>query len=183
MKFQICILAGGLSSRMGQDKAKIPIGRMTLLGLVRAAATKTGLPVRVIRRDVVERCGPLGGIYTALKSTRAEAVCFLACDMPFVTPDLLEKVMAKLGSRTIAVFAQTEDGAGFPFVLRKTTLPQVEEQLARKRFSLQALAAALEARLFRPTNAERRMLLNINTVQDWENAAESIRELAKKRSA
>ena len=91
---EACILAGGLSSRMGTDKARLRLGRKTLLGHVRAAARAAGLPLRVIRRDIVPRCGPLGGVYTALRSTRAEAVMFLSCDMPFVTGELLQRLLS-----------------------------------------------------------------------------------------
>ena len=182
-KFEICILAGGLSSRMGRDKATIRIGKTTLLGIIKAMAKKTGWPVRVIRRDLVERCGPLGGVYTALKSTRAEAVLFLACDMPFVTAELLQKLISRFGTRTNALFIETEEGAGFPFILPTAELVQIEQQLSRKRFSLQALAEAMKARTLRPLKRERPTLLNINTAADWKRAEDSFREHAKKHSA
>ena len=84
----VSILAGGLSSRLGRDKARVRLGRRTLLAHVRRAAKELGLPVRVIRRDLVPRCGPLGGVFTALKTSRADAELFLACDMPFVSASL-----------------------------------------------------------------------------------------------
>src|SRR5688500_2993407 len=74
---EVCILAGGLSTRMGRAKARLRLGNRTLLGWVRRNAAALGLPVRVIRRDLVRRCGPLGGIYSALKTTKAFAVLFL----------------------------------------------------------------------------------------------------------
>ena len=69
---------------MGRDKSRLKLGRRTMLGHIRAEAKTLGLPVRVIRRDLVPRCGPLGGIFTALKTTSADGVLFLACDMPFI---------------------------------------------------------------------------------------------------
>src|SRR4051812_49032994 len=78
----ICVLAGGLSSRMGRDKADLRLGGRTLLGFIRAEARGLGLRLRIIRRDLLPRCGPLGGLYTGLKTSRAEAEIFLACDMP-----------------------------------------------------------------------------------------------------
>ena len=57
---------------MGRDKSLVQLGRRTLLQHVRTAARSLGVPVRVIRRDSVPRCGPLGGIYTGLKRTRAD---------------------------------------------------------------------------------------------------------------
>ena len=70
-----------------------------MLGHVRAAAKATGWPVRVIRRDLVERCGPLGGIYTALKTSEAAVEVFLACDMPFVSTELLRQLVAQLSAK------------------------------------------------------------------------------------
>src|SRR2546421_738478 len=93
VRSEICILAGGLSERMRQDKTRLRLGKRTMLGHIRAEAIRTGLKVRVIRKDRVRRCGPLGGIYTALKTTRADVVLFLACDMPFVSAKLIECLM------------------------------------------------------------------------------------------
>jgi molybdopterin-guanine dinucleotide biosynthesis protein A len=92
---------------MGRDKARLRLGQRTMLGRIRVAARATGLPVRVIRRDAVPRCGPLGGIYTALQSTRAEAVLFLACDMPFVTPELIQWV-SEQSNRTAGRLRKTD---------------------------------------------------------------------------
>ena len=58
---EICVLAGGLSSRMGSDKAGVRIGGKTMLWHIQRAVEPLALPFRVIRRDTVPRCGPLGG--------------------------------------------------------------------------------------------------------------------------
>ena len=78
---------------MGRDKARHRLGSKTLLAIIDLEARRLGLPVRIIRRDLVRRCGPLGGIYTALKTSEAAAELFLACDMPFVSTDLLTSVL------------------------------------------------------------------------------------------
>src|SRR5947209_6218677 len=89
----VCILAGGLSSRMGRNKAHVQLGGLTLLQWVRRIARTLGLPTRLIRRDVVPRCGPLGGIYTGLVTSTASAELFLACDMPLIRPALLQEIV------------------------------------------------------------------------------------------
>ena len=101
---EVFILAGGLSARMGRDKARLRLRGRTLLAWVRAAARATGWPVRVIRRDLVPRCGPLGGVWTALGRSRAERLVFLSCDMPFVTPELIRAVAQRKGR---GVFVET----------------------------------------------------------------------------
>lgn len=165
---EICILAGGLSTRMGRDKARLRLGGKTLLRRVRDIAAQTPWPARVIRRDAVARCGPLGGVFTALQTTPAESVLFLACDMPFVTVELLETLVKLWTPRTQALFTCPPRGkAGFPFILRNNMLPQVERQLAEQHFSLQTLAMRCRAKLH---TVPKSVLINVNTPHDLETA-------------
>jgi len=168
---EICILAGGLSARMGRDKARLRLGGKTLLRRVQDIAGQTKWPVRVIRRDLVERCGPLGGVYTALQTTPADSVLFLACDMPFVTVELVEKMIDLWPSKTGAIFTRGGIGgkAGFPFILRRNLLAKVERQLAQRHYSLQMLAASCRARIFAVRLAGP-VLFNVNTPGEWETA-------------
>jgi molybdenum cofactor guanylyltransferase len=128
------------------------------------------LPLRVIRRDLVRRCGPLGGVYTALKTSRSEAELFLACDMPFVSPELMAKLIKNAGSEGQAVFVAVDGVAGFPFLLSVRALPVVERQIRSKDFSLQALARELRAKVIRIPRRQERELFNINTPEDWQAA-------------
>ncbi|MCD6052667.1 MAG: molybdenum cofactor guanylyltransferase [Verrucomicrobia bacterium] len=161
---EICILAGGLSTRMGRDKARVRLGRRTLLGHIRQAASATGWPLRVIRKDVVERCGPLGGILTGLQKSRAEVVIFLSCDMPFIAASWLKKLVQEIHRRKAkAVFTQQDKFAGFPFVLTRKCLETVKAQRVKGEFSLQALAKMLQAGRIEVPSKEAWKFMNVNT--------------------
>ena len=164
---EICILAGGLSRRMGRDKSRLRLGRRTMLGHIRGEARELGLSVRVIRRDAVPRCGPLGGVYTALNTTRADAVMFLACDMPFVTAALLRAMHRRFGEGNKYLFVRSEDTVGLPFLLRRDALATVTKQIELGRFSLHELARALKAKTFCPSASQRAELRNVNTPREW----------------
>lgn len=165
---EIFILAGGLSTRMGKDKSRLLFGKQTMLTHIRAVAEKTGLPVRVIKKDAVPRCGPLGGIYTAFRRSRADALLFLACDMPFVSATFLEKI---LRAKHPAIFSEHEGRAGFPCLLkRETAFSIVQRQIADSKLSLQSLAKELGAKMVRPPRSVSSQLGNINTPEDYENA-------------
>ena len=168
---EVIVLAGGLSSRMGGDKARLQLGARTLLAWMRAAAKTTCWRVRVIRRDLVPRCGPLGGVWTAFRRSRAERLVFLSCDMPFVTPDLIRRIAERKGR---GVFAHTEEGAGFPFALDRACLPLLEQALAEKQFSLQALARHVRARELRLPSSRLGELQNLNTTEDFARAQASL---------
>ena len=82
---------------MGRDKGRLRWRGKSLLQHVRSAARQASWPARVIRRDIIPRCGPLGGVYTALKTTRYDAVLFLACDMPLITSGLIGRFLKLKG--------------------------------------------------------------------------------------
>lgn len=96
------ILAGGDSRRMGQDKANLVLGERTLLQSV--AATLQPLFAEVIisvrqprpEIDLPQVCddpahsGPLAGLAAALKRVPTPWIFAVACDMPFITPAVIE---------------------------------------------------------------------------------------------
>ena len=161
-KFSIetVILAGGLSRRMGKEKARLRLGRRTLLGHARALATAMGLPCRVLRVDRLPGLGPLGGIETALRRTKADRILFLSCDMPFLQPGLVEQLLAMDAP---AAFTAARAKVGFPFCLSREILPKVETQLAAGQLSLQAFARKIHARHLRVLKADWPQLDNLNT--------------------
>jgi molybdenum cofactor guanylyltransferase len=175
----ICILAGGLSQRMGRDKARLQLATGTTLSQILLTAGELRLPLRVIRRDLVPRCGPLGGIYTALKTSQAEAELFLACDMPFVSPALLRKLLRHFQETRAPAFVSAKGMAGFPFLLLKNNLPTVEAHIREKTLSIQQLAGALKAGCLRVGRVRAEELFNVNTPEDWQRARQRWRTSKK----
>ncbi len=102
----LALLAGGLSTRMGEDKAFAPFLGGTLLEWMRDRVAPLFSHVFVVVRDperfhdlglaVVTDALPEGGsavgIYSAVLAAPTERVLCLACDMPFVTPRLLREL-------------------------------------------------------------------------------------------
>jgi molybdopterin-guanine dinucleotide biosynthesis protein A len=104
------IQAGGKSARMGgQPKALLELGGRRIIDrvvdVVRAVAddllivTNTpelyaglGLPMVA---DVFPDHGSLGGIYSGLKAAPGEAAFTVACDMPFLLPDVARLVTSR----------------------------------------------------------------------------------------
>jgi molybdopterin-guanine dinucleotide biosynthesis protein A len=173
LSVEICILAGGLSKRMGREKARLNLGGRTMLGRVQAIAKGTALPTRVIRRDCVPRCGPLSGVFTALSASKADAVLFLACDMPFVTVDMLNFIIKAFTNHpTNAVFTKLNGRVGFPFLLRRSAIETVRNQIEAGNLSLQVLAHALEARRVQVPRQWKACLQNINTPAELKQARE-----------
>lgn len=111
----------------------------------------------------------MGGVFTALKTTRANAVLFLSCDMPLLQASVLRAIVSKLSASAEAVFTQRGTKVGFPFAVRTSALPRVADLISKERFSLQSLARHLEAKRVRfPRRTAEQCLLNVNTPEDWQ---------------
>jgi molybdenum cofactor guanylyltransferase len=86
------VLAGGRSSRMGQDKALLPVGGRSMLevALDKLRALPLAAPPRVAggRSDAIPDlhpgCGPLSGIEAALAASTRPLNVFLPVDMPLL---------------------------------------------------------------------------------------------------
>ena len=117
MEYSGIILAGGKSSRMGQDKATLKLDGLTLVEklagnmqpifkeiiVVTAAPGKINLPGLTEVADTYADAGPLGGIEAGLKAASCPLCMVMACDTPFVLPEDAEIVLAKAAGNLAAV--------------------------------------------------------------------------------
>ncbi len=104
----VAIQAGGRSTRMGRDKALLPLGGRPLIEHVLQRVEGLGDEVLITtnrpgdyaflsQRMVEDRqpgAGALDGLLTALEAAHGARVLLLACDMPFVSRALLEHMLA-----------------------------------------------------------------------------------------
>jgi molybdopterin-guanine dinucleotide biosynthesis protein A len=112
------VQAGGRSTRMGgEPKALLELGGKRIVERVVDAlaavlndllvVTNTperyeflGLPMVA---DRYPEGGALGGIFTGLASAGGEAAFTVACDMPFVHPDIVRLVLARAGEADVVI--------------------------------------------------------------------------------
>jgi molybdopterin-guanine dinucleotide biosynthesis protein A len=175
---EICILAGGLSTRMGRDKARLRLGSRTMLGVIQDTARRTGLKVRTLRRDLVPRCGPLGGIYSALKTTSADMVVFLACDMPFVREEMIDKLTATaIEHPGRAIFFTLSGNLAFPFLVPRAHAAQVAVCIEKEDLSIQSLRKHLPIKIVPCRRKWLRCLENINTPEELTRAKTQLARL------
>jgi molybdopterin-guanine dinucleotide biosynthesis protein A len=119
MEFDVtcAILAGGESRRMGQDKAFIRVEGMCLFDYVYNKCKELFSEIIIVTKqpqqyrdyqahiviDAIGRGGSLGGIYTALmKATNYHTFC-VACDMPFLMPEIVTHLIKKRLNRDIVI--------------------------------------------------------------------------------
>ena len=160
------VLAGGRSSRMGADKALMPLAGQPLAGYALAALREAGLPVSIagahttlgalapVVEDSEPDRGPLGGICAALSSTSAHWTVFLPVDLPLLPASLVGFLLnhAKITGAAVTVpsvngFAQT-----FPAVIDREALPGLKNELDAGRGGCFAAFQAAARLLGRPVS-------------------------------
>lgn len=152
----VAILCGGESRRMGIDKALLPLvetgppllelvidrvrdmtDNLYLVGVPRPGYDRFGPPLVA---DEWPGNGPLGGIATALRHAEHSACLVVACDMPFLNPQLLEfmalQPRASFDVLVPLIPGETTTGSG-PLVFqplhaiyRQSCLPAIQARLA-----------------------------------------------------
>jgi molybdopterin-guanine dinucleotide biosynthesis protein A len=185
------ILAGGASSRMGEDKSRLAIGGRTFVELVadalrpvaarvllvssRLGAEGHGLPVVP---DIHTGLGALSGLHSALAHCRAAWACVVSCDLPFVTRELFARLASLRGSEADAVAPLQSDGREQPLCAlyaRAPCLPATEELIRTGELRPRRLLRRVRTRwvafdALRDLEGSELFFDNINTPEDFEKA-------------
>jgi len=192
------ILAGGVSSRMGREKGLLEFGgepvivrTARLLEPLVTEVTVVGLPERYdalgLRAIADQNLGgregkdavraPLVGIATALKATKAPWNLILACDLPYLTAEWLDWLLARAVD------------SGAQIVMPRTSRGLEPLAAVYRRECAAPIVAALERGIRKVTDAmaefrmeclsegewskhdpEGRVLRNMNAPSDYEEA-------------
>jgi molybdopterin-guanine dinucleotide biosynthesis protein A len=142
----VVIQAGGMSARMGEDKAlKRFLGRPLIQRVIdrlspiadelivttNRPAEYEFLNLRLIP-DLKPGRGALGGLYTAIASATSPLVAVVACDMPFASQMFFEGALKLMVEEEAdVVIAKTDEGYEPIHALyrRETCLPAIESAI------------------------------------------------------
>jgi molybdopterin-guanine dinucleotide biosynthesis protein A len=187
------VLAGGKSSRMGRDKAFLPVQGETLLARSLKLATAVTQQVTIVGEtgkfaaygrvvaDIVPGCGPLGGIHAALSATSAELNLILAVDLPFLEPRLLEYLIAEARKSESMITVPQAGGRFQPLcaIYRKEFTVVAESALQGGQNKIDLLFAKTNPRIVAEEELKRAgfssgMFRNLNTPEDVQKALRKI---------
>ena len=187
------ILIGGQATRFGgQDKGALIVeGRpivdrqirelsqvtddILIVGQRASPMPSAGTPAIIIRHvaDGARRQGPLAGLDAALFHGRDDVVLVVACDMPFITADLLAHLLSRVGGAD-AVVPKTDRGY-HPLcaVYTRACQPAIRRRLAAGQLAVRRLLDDVRVQVVEASEIEafgdpRRLLANVNTPAEYE---------------
>lgn len=178
------LLAGGRGRRMGNvPKGLLQLSGQTFLRRIageldefeeRILSVGQGNPYPDIDFCVVEDerpdAGALGGLYSALRACRSDALLAVSCDMPLFHREVAAYLTGYLSSDWDAVIAMDRTGRRHPLcgVYRKTALPVMMERLQKEDYRMRHTLSRLRVKEapLRHSVYPDDVLANINTPEE-----------------
>jgi molybdopterin-guanine dinucleotide biosynthesis protein A len=189
MKVTGVIQAGGLSSRMGRPKALIELAGRPIIARVLEALVPAVDDVLIVTNtpelyaflnlpmvgDVYPDHGSLGGIYSGLKTVRGQSAFTVACDMPFLHPEVVKLVVGRAGEGDVVIPRVGGQLETMHAAYGKACLPHIAEQLVSGRLKIVDLLDHVRVVEIGETDVARFRdpriaFMNVNTPDELERA-------------
>ena len=186
LRFSAVVLAGGLSTRMGTDKAFLRVGNDLLIErqlrcLRESGATELLISGRAevdysyfaakVIRDEFPQAGPLAGVAAALKASSSRLVFILAVDMPRMTPAMIGKILSRCENAAGCVPFDRNGFQPLAAAFPSRLLPLAEHLLRTGRYSMQEFVGQAISEGFIQTlqleQAEQTYFTNMNHPHEW----------------
>ncbi len=193
MKVTGAILAGGKSTRMKYNKAFAKLGEEVIIEMILKQFKELFNKTIIISNephlyehlgidiytDIYPGLGPISGIHSALTNSTDEVIFALACDMPFVPPDLIKYMLARITGYDTVVARTNNFYQATSAVYHKSCLPILINCLENDKLKTTLIFRELNARVLDEPEVEpfgklEDIFFNIND----ENALEYAQELA-----
>lgn len=182
MKFQGIVLAGGKSSRFGEDKALALVDGIPMIQravnllreleldpcvITNASRDYSFLKCR-IERDLIPDKGPMGGLYTACSLFRCLSLVAVTCDMPTLTATVLKYLIEKhQKDKFVTVYARSAAfKQPFPGIYESALCDRLVELIKIKQLSMQEFFKSVPGMTVLQFPFREELLLNINEKKD-----------------
>ena len=174
---------------MGTDKAFVTLEGESLLARMLRLCRTLASDVRIVgeRRkfgpfapvveDVFPGCGPLGGIHAALQASQTDLNLLLAVDVPFVSPALLQWLVARVRDSSAIVTVPRALHGWQPLcaIYRRAFADAAEQALRTGRYKIDALFDELSTNVIGEDELQSagfspQAFRNLNTPEELANA-------------
>jgi molybdopterin-guanine dinucleotide biosynthesis protein A len=183
------VLAGGRSRRFGRDKAHAVLAGKpliahvveTLQALFEDVLIVTNEPIAyehfdvTVVSDIVRGAGSLGGLLTALVHAKEERCFVVACDMPFLNPTLIRRMLGRCKGLDVVVPSVQGDLQPLHAIYSRRCIGHIQERIAEGEFRIfdfypEVLTLHFDERVCREVDPENRSFANINTQEELTRA-------------
>ena len=194
------ILAGGKSSRYGKNKSFVKVNGIPLIERVIREMKDAFQDVIIITNtpneyaylafpmfeDLIKGLGPLGGIYTGLKSLQTRAGFFVACDMPGISAKLIKYMVGNRHGHDIVVPRVAGQLEPLCALYSKSCLPRIKRFIDAKQYQVfcffdEVSVRYIEEEEIRRLDSGLTTFFNINRPEELNQFRKALRQERKRR--
>ena len=192
--FSIAILAGGQSKRMGQNKALLKLNNTSILQRVIKTVKNLSNNIFLVTNtpqiyakfqlpmvpDAITNKAALGGIYTAILHAKHPWVLVLACDMPFLNPNVITFLANQCYQTDIVIPLVHNHPETLHAFYKKSCLPAIKKRLLTNQLKVIGFFDDVQVKTISKTTLQKitsdfSFLTNINTPQEFAVAKELLK--------
>ena len=143
------ILAGGKSSRMGEDKGLVLLKGKPMIQYVIEALKEVVSEISIISNnesyhkfgvpvysDIIKEKGPVGGIYTGLYHSTTELNFCISCDVPMISSDFIFWLLNRSGNAFVTLPMYKDKVHQMIGVYSKQVLSNFQESVEKENLKL-----------------------------------------------
>jgi molybdopterin-guanine dinucleotide biosynthesis protein A len=178
-QINVIILAGGKSSRMGEDKGLMTLFGKPMIGYVIDRARELTSDILIVSnnedyqrfglqvvKDEIPDKGPLGGIYSGLKASKSTMNIILSCDVPYIKTGLLKYLLYQSEGYDVTVPIHEERIHPLIGIYSKNILPSIERNIITGKLKVTDAFKGLKLNVVEANEFDEIEFKNLNSKQD-----------------
>ena len=175
----VIILAGGKSSRMGEDKGLMSLFGKPMIGYVIDTVHELTDHITIVSnndqynqfgldviKDEIPDKGPLGGIYTGLQHSKFDQNIILSCDIPYIKIGLLKYLLQQSKGYDITIPIHKEQIHPLIGIYQKSCLNNIKKNLISGNLKVTDSFSGLKLNIVETDEFDEIAFKNLNSKQD-----------------
>lgn len=179
MKITAIILAGGKSSRMGEDKGLMLLnGKAMIQHIIDTVKTLVDDVIIVsnqkgynkfgyaVYHDSIKNAGPLAGLYEGLTHTKTKKNIVLSCDVPFVNNKVIKTLIENCENTDVVICENENKTHQLIGVYDKSCANFFKEELENNQRKVKLALSKLNTKTINLNHLDNQLFKNINSKDD-----------------
>ncbi len=181
MKTTGIILAGGKSSRVGQNKALLELAGKKIIEIIYGKIRNSFCEILVISntpqdyeflglktyKDIFPGLGPLAGIHSGLLNSSTERNFIISCDLPLISTEAVEYIRDYKSDKAAVIYKIGDYLQFLCGIYTKKCLTSIEDALISKSLKLRDFVIKIDAEKIKADRFSDEIFFNLNTIEDY----------------
>ena len=176
------ILAGGKSSRIGQNKALLDLSGKKIIEIIYERISQSCNEIMIISntpedyqfmglkiyKDIFPGLGPLAGIHSGLFNSNTDKNFIISCDLPLISIEAVEFISKYSSNRPAVIYKKGDQLQFLCGNYTKNCLPILEDLLKTNSLRVQNFIKKIDAEILDAERFPQEIFFNLNRAEDYE---------------